>query len=321
MRIGVGQAEAVITRDAARHALDQAHNGLHGATPDAALVFAHVDADTASLLATLAEYYPGLPVVGCSTAGEYGSPAGFSEDSIVVILLQSDTVDFATGLGRNASSDPAGAAADALAQAQTTLPGPAKLCLFFPDGRASATDQVLSALGDGLPKGCPIFGAASARVGTSDVAPLQMFGNDLIRDGVPILLLGGDIQYAFSVGNSWEPVGGLTIVEQTDGRNVGRIGGRSAMEFYQHYLGPHAKPASEFPLAIHDPEADRFYLRVPTGYDTATGTISFGADVPHGAMVQLSEATPQRILDETDRAITNSLSAFDGTPALALAFS
>ena len=303
MRVGVGQAEAADTADAASRVIDLAASGLRGATPDAALVFTHVDADHTVLLKTIAARYPGTPLVGCSTAGEYSSVGGFSEDSVVLILMQSDKLSFAAGLGRNAGGDPEGAVADAVAQASEALTGPAGVCLFFPDPRSASTETVLSALGEALPADCPVLGAAAARVGTSDVAPVQLFGAEVVRDTVPILLLAGGVRYAFSVCNSWQPVGEPTVAEQTEGNLVGRIGGRPALEFYQHYLGPHAKPASEFPLAVHDEAADRFYLRVPVGYDPESGAISFGASVPEGATVQLSEATSQRILEETNRSI------------------
>ena len=320
MRIGIGQAEAADTHAAAERAIAAAAEGLGGAAPGGALVFSHIDADHTVLLETFSGRYPAVPLIGCSTAGEYSSAAGFSEDSVVVVLMQSDKVSFAAGLGRNAGADPAGAAANAVAQALENLAVPPRVCLVLPDARSGQSDTMLSALHAALPETCQVFGGAAARIGTSDVAPAQLFGKDVVRDSVPILLLGGDVQYAFSVCNSWQPVGEPTVVEDSDGNTVGRIGGRPALEFYQHYLGPHAKPASEFPLAVHDPDAEHFYLRVPTGYDADTGAISFGAPVPEGATVQLSEATAQRILDETDRSVFEVSDNFNGKAALALAF-
>jgi class 3 adenylate cyclase len=240
---------------------------------------------------------------------------------VVVILMQSDRVSFAAGLGLGAGEDPQRAVTDAIAQAREKLAEPAGVCFFFPDPRSASTDTVLQALSAALPPGCPILGAAAARIGTSDRAPVQLFATQVVHDAVPVLLLGGEVHCAFSVCNSWQPVGAPTVAEHAVGKEVGRIGGRPALEFYQHYLGPHVKPASEFPLAVHDPEADRFYLRVPIGYDPDMGSITFGASVPDGAKVQLSEATPQRILEETERSIVEVAGSFDGTPALALGFS
>jgi class 3 adenylate cyclase len=321
MRIGVGQAEAADTGEAARQAIFLAARDLGGATPGAILIFSHIDADHAALLKTVGDHYPGIPVVGCSTAGEYSGNGGFSEDSIIIILFHSDRISFAAGMGLNASGDPEGAVNAAVAQASKKLTGKAKACLFFPDPRSQSTDSTLAALGAMLPSDCPVLGGTAARIGTSDVAPVQLFGNKVVHDAVPILLLGGDVQCAFGVCNSWQPVGALAITEQSRGNVVGRIGGRPALEFYQHYLGPHIKPASEFPLAVHDQEVDRFYLRVPIDYDLDTGSITFGAPIPEGSMVQLSEATPQRILEETERSISAAMEGFNGTPALALAFS
>lgn len=321
MRVGVGQVEAADTNEAACQAIDRAARGFGDAAPGAALVFTHVDVDHAVAMRALDARFPGIAAIGCSTAGEYSSDGEFSEDSMVVVLMHSERIAFGAGIGANAGDDPTRAAREAVAQASQGLPGPARVCLFFPDPRSASLDANLKALGDALPRDSAVLGAAAARSGLSDAAPVQLFADRVVNDAIAVLLLAGDVRCAFSVCNSWQPIGGLTVVEDVRGNVVGRIGGRPALAFYQHYFGPHVKPASEFPLAVHDAEADRFYLRVPIGYQEDKGEITFGAPIPDGATVQLSEATPERILDETERSIIEATDRFDGAPALALAFS
>ncbi len=107
-----------------------------------------------------------------------------------------------------------------------------------------------------------------------------------MNDALPILLFGGPVEFAFSVANSWKPVGQKAKITQSAGREVKTIGELKALDFYRHYLGEHADPAKEFPLAVYEPGQERFYLRVPIHYDDRTGTISFSEAIPVGATVQ-----------------------------------
>ena len=141
----------------------------------------------------------------------------------------------------------------------------------------------------------------------------------MLQDAVPLLMIAGDIEYSFSISKGWKPVGHRTTITEADGRVVYRIGDMKALDFYRDYLGDHSKPAAEFPLAVHDAAADGFYTRVPVQYDEEEASITFGAPIPEGAVVQLSETTPTRIIEQVQKSVAEVSAKHGSDPAAALA--
>ena len=128
---------------------------------------------------------------------------------------------------------------------------------------------------------------------------------------------------SFDVCNSWKPIGRRKKITKSEGNVIKQIGKQNALDYYHKYLGKHSRPDYEFPLAVFErPRGDSFYIRGPTAYDESEGNLTLGAPVPEGATVQLSEATPSRIIDDTERSVTSALKNYgNGSPAAALVFS
>lgn len=320
LRVGVGQSEAGQETTAAQEAVGRAKRSLAPGLPTLALLFCAAETDHGAVLATLELELPGVPVVGCTTASELTSDVGCSELSVSVMLFQSDSLRFGVGLGTNASTEPDQAVSQALEQARAGLGGVTEaLCLILPDGRSKATPRVLELLGEQLVVGCEVFGGAAARHGAGDAQPRQFFGAEVLSDGLPLVLIGGPLHYAYSTSSSWTPVGRRNVVGQVDGNTVGTIGNEPALDFYRRYLGPHTKPAFEFPLAVH--EGRSFYLRVPVGYDEETRTVTFGAPIPDGATVQITEVTGDALIEGARSSAASAASRFGpNRPHAALVF-
>ena len=136
-----------------------------------------------------------------------------------------------------------------------------------------------------------------------------------------MLILEGSFPFAYTICNSWNPIGRLEPVKKSDQGVVYKIGNGTAVDFYRHYLGEDRDPAFEFPLAVYEQGTSEFYLRVPIGFDERKGSITFAADVPTGAMVRLSEATRNGILDATQSSVQKVSTNFHGVPETVLAFS
>jgi len=69
-----------------RQAVGELKTGLGGADFQHIIVFFAVDHDAATLNQALAEAFPGVPVSGCTTAGEIG-PAGMMQGGILAIAF------------------------------------------------------------------------------------------------------------------------------------------------------------------------------------------------------------------------------------------
>ena len=269
--------------------------------PQVCIVLADMDFSHSIMLSEIAERLPNTQLVGCTTAGNFSSDFGFSEDSISVILFSSDTIEIRTAIATAISRDPIVAAQQALRAARQAITQTEKLCLVFPDGAASSSALVVAEISHRMDEGCTVIGGSTERNAMTREAPKQFYGTEVFQDGMPIVLFAGPLKYTFRVCNSWQPIGNKSRVVANQDGSVERIGSRKALDFYQHYLGRHQRPAFEFPRAVHEHGEAGYYIRVPTAYDEAERNITFAAAIPSGATVPLAEATPERIFSETGK--------------------
>ena len=69
------------------------------------------------MLDEILRQFPGIDLIGCTTAGEFSSSYGFSDDSISLMVFYSDDVEIGIGVGRSLSEDPKAAVQYAVDQA------------------------------------------------------------------------------------------------------------------------------------------------------------------------------------------------------------
>jgi hypothetical protein len=105
--VGTGQAEGIETHSVVRTALVQCRRQLNGVRPQAGIVFAGGHFDHHLMLEAIRRQYPGIELVGCTTAGDFSTSFGFSDDAITLMLFASDDVTIRAGVGRDLATDPA----------------------------------------------------------------------------------------------------------------------------------------------------------------------------------------------------------------------
>ena len=326
LRMAVGHALCLDADCAARGAVESCRQGLGGAKPAGLLLFAGVGYDLGAILRVIEEAFPGVPLVGTTSAGEMSSSGGVSDDSVLLVAFGGEGIGCAVGVARDFAApdaDSAQQALDALDAAHRDPSVPVPLCLAFPDGGRGGSQEFGQALAGALGPDCMVLGGISARQ-LADRRPVrQFFGREVLIHAAPFMLLTGNIPTAMRLSRGWRPVGGLSKVTGVSGGVVSRIGDGTALDFYRRYLGPHAEPAVELPLAVACEVKKDFYLRAPAFYSEDDGSIQFPAGVPEGAMVQLAEADrPEMLADirTMSKALAReSTDAF--TPAGALLFS
>ena len=312
MKVVVGQAEDIDTRNAVQSVISQCRAKLDGRRPLAGILMAGVEYDHGLVLANLQNAFPGLPLVGCTTAGEMASAVGFSDDSLALMLFCSGHLAFGTGRGLFLSRDPEAAVFQALAMARENLSGPEQMCLVFCEGVSAPAHLAVQSLNRQVAADCPVFGGVAAHPWHIETATRQFCNGEVLKDAIVVLLIQGPIRFHFSVCNSWQPVGQRAPVVETAGNEVRMIGDKPALDFYRHYLGPHSNPVLEFPLAVHSPESRRFYILAPLGHDEETGGIRFAVPVQEGQVVQLTEVTREGMISDVRQTLKRgSLSLSD----------
>ena len=323
LKIAIGQGEDIDTTVAVESAISSCRNQLQGSAPQAGIVFSDIDFDHQLVLNEIHRQFGEFDLIGCTTGGEFSTDIGFSDDSINLILFSTDRIQIKAGIGLNVSIDPVAAAETAVHQAREGLSGPEALCLTFPDATIGSPHTIIRVLNRTLVSGCPVFGSAASRHHETPAPTLQFFGRDVVEDALPVLLFSGPVQHAFTISNSWRPIGEQATITESRGYEVRRIGKFSALDFYRHFLGQHRSPALEFPLAVYDKDHPNFIIRSPIDYHEESGSIFFQAPIAKGTTVQLTEATRSRIIEDTKRSLQSMIESVSGTwqPAAALAFS
>lgn len=306
----VTHSEDPDTRAALDDLLAQARERAGGRPVRAGVLLAGIDHDHATALAAIMDAFPGLALIGCTTDGEISSAAGYCEDSLLLLLFVGDGFSAAAGLGRDADRDAAAAADAGLAAARAGLSEAPRLCLTTPESLTCDAVVLGDRLRAGLGADVPIIGGTAADSWRFKRC-LQFCGREVVNSGVPVLLLAGDFKLACGVACGWNPIGNASVATEVQGNILARIGERTALDFYQHMLGPHRVPSGEYPLAVFV-EGDDYYLRAPVGYDAERGTIVFAGSIPPGARVQITTATRDGIVAATGSAVETALAAYPG---------
>jgi hypothetical protein len=312
LRMAVGHTDELDGELAATEIIAQCNEALDGLTPQAGLLLVSHDVDLEEFLALIRASFPEIALIGCTTLAPMSSAADYIEGSTTLTLFSSDVVRFSSGLGRGVSIDVDRASADAVAGATGTGTEKAALCIATPSLEGIDPTHVIDALGSALGPEIPLFGGGAVPdlpMAMPWEGSRQFFGDEILEDAVPILLISGPLKVSMGVDHGWRGVGRDATVTRAKGDMVYEIDGEPVIEFYKHYTGG-AEPALTNPLAVFDEEAQRYYLRAPVDYDHEEGAISFLGAVPEGARVNISMATTDQILEGTVASLDEALAGY-----------
>ncbi len=101
----VAQSDDIDAEGALAEILVQCREKLGEKVPKAGLLFSTIDLEHQQVLDGILNAWPGLELIGCTTAGEMSSALGYREDSVALVLFGSDSIEFASGIGRDVSKD------------------------------------------------------------------------------------------------------------------------------------------------------------------------------------------------------------------------
>ena len=303
--------------------VEQCRVDLGDRVPQAGILFCTIDLEHEEIVQGIDDVWPGIALIGCTTDGEFSSRLGYRDDSATLILLGSDSVDIAAGLGRDVSKDIAAACAQAVAMASATITKSPALCITLPESLTTSAQQIVESLRQALGAGVPVLGGTAADAlmlsGTR-----QFCGREVYSDSVPVLLFSGPLIYSVAVASGWKPMGEPGLVTRSDVTLVHEIDGFPAIDFYRQRLGAQASPGPENPLAILDEGGAVTCLRATAEAKVReSGAINYLGDVCEGAMVQITIADRNAILEGARESISRAFTDYPHgkTPAAALIFS
>ncbi len=302
-------------------ALTRLSEGLAGSPLALVMLFAAPSSDPATLPARAAAHFPGVPVIGCSTAGEISSD-GYAEDEIIAVGLPADlfAVDriMIPDLSALADEDLIGRlirSRQRLAREKPDWPG--EFAFLLVDGLSIKEDEVAAALASGLGP-VPLFGG-SAGDGTR-FGETFVFGDGrahrnaavltFVRSRCPIRVFNLD---------HLRPTDRRMVVTKADPahRIVHQINAEPAAFEYARILGKDPAQLTTFTFAAH-PVVVRFggkhHVRSIQRM-LPNGDLVFFSAIDEGLVLTLAE--PENMVEHLDRELTRL--AEDGPPQAILA--
>ena len=323
LKMAVGSTEELYGELAASDVLVQCAEGIDGQAAQAGLLLAGHDLDLEVFLETVVAAHPSIELIGCTTVAPISSASEYLEGSTTLTLFASDVIDFTAGLGSSVADGVKGAAREAVAAALGKTEKEPALAIVMPTVEGFDPAALSEEMGKVLGSEVPVFGGGAVPdlpVGSPWVGGVQVYGDQVLTDSLPVLLLSGPLQVSVGVAHGWKPVGRKAVVTRSKNEQVYEIDDEPVIDFYRHYLGATSEPALAHPLAILDVNTGRHYLRAPLVWDEEEGAATFLGSVPEGSTVQIAMASTEEILDGTRASVQEALDGFpeDSRPEGAL---
>lgn len=280
--VGIGKTD--VARRSASDAATQAAATLPNKRADCALVFGSSSLNQDEILLGVSDIIKNIPIIGCSSAFEITSEGLATEDSVVVVLFNSDQVRFSTGFGTHMEWNSRQSGKDC---AQTIDPT-AKDILLFANMLPSSAEDSIDGIREKLNTISITAGGAADNLRFFETS--QYFNLAAYSDAVVGLGLSGMYTSASVSVNGFLPVGVLRNITKSEKNIIKEIDGFPAVRLYEDYFGDeyiemlqHGKLmsfATSYPLGIYEEGSVKPILRIPTHINIETGEIHLGGSIP-----------------------------------------
>ena len=307
-------------RDAAAAALRDRNGKL-------LIVFCSDSFDLEALLAGIEASAPGVPLVGCSTAGEIAT-GGPGDASVVVVALGGEGFSVATASATGASEGLRDASAEVAACIERVEDKSHRVLLMLSDGLAGDQQEVVRGAYSVAGASVPLVGGCAG----DDLkmkSTMQLHDRSVLRNSVVAAAIGSDSPMGIGVRHGWRKVGEPMLVTSSSSNRVFTLDDRPALDAYLERLNaPDA--------ARTDPAAfTQFALTHPFGLTRRSGeevrfiaeanfedrSIGCIAEVPQGGLTWVMEGDDESVLAATEAACTDALASLgDREPIGLLAF-
>ena len=329
---GVGRSDKKDSYEAGREATDEAVNAISN-SPQILFVFADRDYDREALLAGVTSVCGNVPMVGGTTAGEL-STKGFSLNSVVVMALNSETLDFTTGIGRKMSEDENRCGKDLIDDISKKHSFDDALSLLvFPDGMGGDGCKVIDGINSALSQKLEIIGGC---LGDGDAFghTYQFYNGKVYEDAIPGVLISGNGKFSTGIGvrSGFESIGNKMFCTESDGNIVKRIDGIKALDLYRELLGDERTKRLpgiflEYPFGLIDEKVsisgeEYFQLRCGLTADESDGSITCAGSIPEGSAITITTGSRGDLINGAKLAAEQAKASLgDATPKFIMVFS
>lgn len=269
-----------------------------------------------------------VTVVGCSTAGEITQAGPAARDSVVLMLLSSDSMYFSGAVAENLEADTVLAGQSLVSAIQSQVTEPQSLLIMFPDGLSAKISTLITSIKKQSPEAVLVGGAAGDH-GLFDKT-VQYFQDQAYSDSVTGLGVSGNVGFSVAAAHGWNPIGAPRTVTEAIGSKVVTIDDKPALNFYRDYLGEEeaenlrqhklGEIAVSYPVGMYDPESQEPLLRAPLRVEE-DGSIVFGGNIPTDTKIQLMMGSREDAIKAARQAAQEAMDSITFSPQAAIIFS
>lgn len=292
------------------------------------IVFCSQSHDLDALLADIRSRAPGVPLIGCTTAGEIAA-SGPSEASVVVAALGGDGFAVETAAATDVSRDLRAAGAQVARCLPVREDLPHKILILLTDGLAGDQQEIVRGAYGVLGAAVPLVGGCAG----DDLRMTrthQLHGDHVLTDAVVAAGVASDAPFGIGVRHGWRRVGEPMLVTASAANRVYTLDDLPALDVYLKHLGLDPSTTSDqawlarlaltHPLGLSKPSGED-EVRFISGGDFVERSLSCIAEVPQGALVWIMEGDEASVLEATEAACGDSLAGLGGrTPLGVIAF-
>lgn len=334
--MAVGRSQDPDARSAGRTAVRQALDG--GPDPKLLILFSSRTYDLQTLVKEIRHCSGGIPLIGCTTAGEI-SGDGPGEDGVVVTAVGGTGFDIRTaavsavrGNEREAGNElatllrpvgqPTGSGGD---NPGVRTSAGNRIMLLLTDGINSGQQQIVRGIYSVLGATVPLVGGAAGdglQVGRTH----QVHGDEVFDDAIVAAMITSTGPIGLGIQHGWRPVGDAMLVTAAAGNRIDAIDDRPALDVYLERLNApaecHTDQLAFSAFAITHPfgfvRRHGTAIRSPSMPDFAGRAILTIDEVPQGKLLWLMEGDIDTTLQAGDQACADAIAGLGEQPPIGL---
>jgi len=321
--MGVGRSTLPNSRSAGLEATAAALDGRDDA--QVVIVFCSNRHDLPALMSGINEASGGVPLVGCSTAGEF-SQTGPTDGGVVVTALGGSGFSVSTSMARRAGERPRAAGAEIAHCVDDVAARPHKVLMLLVDGVAQEQEEILRGIYSVVGASVPLVGGCAGEE-TFEGRPTQLYGNEVLHDCVVGVAIGSDAPLGIGIKHGWRKVGDAMVVTSSRKGWINTLDDRPALDTYLDRIGAPPKAYETYdalapyvadrPLGIRRRSGDEVRGITPHT-DFTTRALHCGGEITQGSLIWCMEGDVDGLLDATDEACAEALAAIGDNPPLGM---
>ncbi len=313
--IGTGISTKLNSFSAGKEAALNAYYQIGKNEPGIIITFISTIFDQEEVIKGIHSIIKDTPLIGCSTMGCI-SIYGSHRDSVSVFIINTGSIEFSCGIGRDITKSPRLAGHKAAKQASDLARKPKQVYMMFSDSLSGNSADILRGAQEAIGTSFPIIGGGACNKSYVEKT-YQYMDNEIYTDSVAGLLISGDIGMSMGQASGWQPIGKPHKATKAKSNIINEIDKKIAVEIYEEYFEKSfeeiknegiCKLGISYPIGIRIPGKDTGYLiRVPLKAEEG-GSIVLNADLQEEEDISLMIGDKDIVLESARNAALEAMS-------------